>query len=290
MRNPFARRGATAAVSPAARALVRAMRYEIIPMKSIEQAIADLPAGAPVSVTCSPAKGIVATQEYSARLIAAGHDVVPHFAGRLVESREHVRELARWAREHRVREVFLIAGDAEAPKGPYVDSLGFLRDFLDSDSGVSRIGFGSYPDGHAFIDRDSLSRALHDKQKLLDDAGVQGLASTQMCFDVDGIRAWLREERERGFRMPVQLGVPGVVDRTRLMTLGVRVGVGASMRYLAKNKSSVMKMLSPGGYDPTEMVAGLGADAERLGIVGLHSFTFNSVADTAAWAREILAA
>ena len=67
----------------------------------------------------------------------------------------------------------------------------------DSDSGVSRIGFGSYPDGHAFIERDALSRALHDKQKLLDDAGVQGLASTQMCFDVEGIRAWLREERDR---------------------------------------------------------------------------------------------
>ncbi|NCU81044.1 MAG: methylenetetrahydrofolate reductase, partial [Acidimicrobiia bacterium] len=32
--------------------------------------------------------------------------------------------------------------------------------------------------------------------------------------------------------MPIQLGVPGVVDRTRLMTLGVRVGVGQSMRYL----------------------------------------------------------
>ncbi len=289
MKFPSLRRAASSVVTPEARALVRAMRYEIIPMKSIEQAIADLPPGAPVSVTCSPAKGLAATQEYAARLIDAGHDVVPHFAGRLVESRDHVRALARWAREHRVREVFLIAGDAEAPKGPYMDSLGFLRDFLDSDSGVARVGFGSYPDGHAFIERDALSRALHDKQKLLDEAGVEGLASTQMCFDVAGIRAWLRDERDRGFRMPVQLGVPGVVDRTRLMTLGVRVGVGASMRYLAKNKSSVMKMLSPAGYDPTEMVAGIAAEADALGIVGLHSFTFNSVADTAAWAREILA-
>jgi methylenetetrahydrofolate reductase (NADPH) len=289
MKFPSLRRAASSVVTPEARALVRAMRYEIIPMKSIEQAITDLPAGAPVSVTCSPVKGIAATQDYAARLIDAGHDVVPHFAGRLVESRDHVRALARWAREHRVREVFLVAGDAETPKGPYMDSLGFLRDFLDSDSGVARVGFGSYPDGHAFIDRDALSRALHDKQKLLAEAGVEGLASTQMCFDVVGIRAWLRDERDRGFRMPVQLGVPGVVDRMRLMTLGVRVGVGASMRYLAKNKSSVMKMLSPGGYDPTEMVAGIAAEADSLGIVGLHSFTFNSVADTAAWAREILA-
>jgi len=50
-----------------------------------------------------------------------------------------------------------------------------------------------------------------------------------------------------------------------------------------------MKMLSPGGYDPTELVAGLAKDSQSLNIVGLHSFTFNSVADTAAWQREILA-
>ena len=258
-------------------------------MKSIEQAILDLPSGAPVSVTCSPVKGLSATQEISARLIASGHEVVPHFAARLVESREHVQKLATWVREQGIKEVFLIAGDAEKPLGPYSDGVELLRDFLDSNSGVARVGFGSYPDGHAFISREALSTALHDKQKLLNEAGVQGLASTQMCFDVVQIRQWLKSERDNGFSVPIQLGVPGVVDRARLMSLGVRVGVGASMRYLSKNKASIMKMLSPGGYDPTELVAGLAEDAESLNIVGLHSFTFNSVADTAAWQREVLA-
>ena len=276
-------------VSPAAKKLVSNMRFELIPMKSIEQAILDLPSRAPVSVTCSPVKGISATQEISARLIASGHEVVPHFAARLVESREHVQKLANWVREQGIKEVFLIAGDAENPLGPYTDGVELLRDFLDSNSGVARVGFGSYPDGHAFISREALSTALHDKQKLLNEAGVQGLASTQMCFDVVQIRQWLKSERDNGFSVPVQLGVPGVVDRARLMSLGVRVGVGASMRYLSKNKASIMKMLSPGGYDPTELVAGLAKDAESLNIVGLHSFTFNSVADTAAWQREVLA-
>ncbi|MCX6536419.1 MAG: methylenetetrahydrofolate reductase [Actinobacteria bacterium] len=276
-------------VSPAVKTLVSSMRYELIPMKSIEQAILDLPTGAPVSVTCSPVKGISATQEISARLIASGHEVVPHFAARLVESREHVQKLATWVREQGIKEVFLIAGDAEKPAGPYTDGIELLRDFLDSNSGVARVGFGSYPDGHAFISREALSTALYDKQKLLQEAGVQGLASTQMCFDVAQIRQWIKTERDNGFSVPIQLGVPGVVDRARLMSLGVRVGVGASMRYLSKNKASIMKMLSPGGYDPTELVAGLAKDAQSLNIVGLHSFTFNSVADTAAWQREILA-
>ncbi|MFM7819531.1 MAG: hypothetical protein ACKPAF_01550 [Actinomycetota bacterium] len=276
-------------VTPAVKSLVANMRYELIPMKSIEQGILDLPAGAPVSVTCSPVKGIGATQEISARLISSGHEVVPHFAARLVESREHVSKLAAWVRQQGIKEVFLIAGDAEQPAGPYKDGVELLRDFLDSNSGVERIGFGSYPDGHAFISREDLSTALHHKQKLLEEAGVQGLASTQMCFDIALIRSWLQQERNNGFKMPVQLGVPGVVDRTRLMTLGARVGVGASMRYLSKNRASIMKMLSPGGYDPTELVAGLAKDARALNIVGLHSFTFNSVADTAAWQREVMA-
>ena len=275
-------------VTPAVKTLVASMRYELIPMKSIEQAILDLPKGAPVSVTCSPAKGVAATQEISARLVAAGHDVVPHFAARMIESREQVSQIASWVREQGIKEVFLIAGDAEKPAGPYKDGVELLRDFLDSNSGVDRVGFGCYPDGHAFISREDLSTALHHKQKLLEEAGVQGLASTQMCFDIALIRAWLQQERNNGFKMPVELGVPGVVDRTRLMSLGVKVGVGASMRYLSKNRTSIMKMLSPGGYDPTELVAGLAKDAQALNIVGLHSFTFNSVADTSAWQREVM--
>ena len=43
-----------ASYSPEARELVAHMRYELIPLKSLDQAIADLPHGAPVSVTCSP--------------------------------------------------------------------------------------------------------------------------------------------------------------------------------------------------------------------------------------------
>jgi len=63
---------------------VRNMRYELVPLKSLDQAIADLPKGASVSVTCSPAKGIAVTQELCEQLLAKGHNVVPHFAARPV--------------------------------------------------------------------------------------------------------------------------------------------------------------------------------------------------------------
>lgn len=267
--------------------LVRQMCYELVPLKSVDQAIADLPVGASVSVICSPVKGITATLELSARLIDRGHYVVPHFAARLVEGPGHTAKLATWVKQHEVKEVLIIGGDSEKPNH-YVEALAFMRDFLDNDSGVQTIGFAAYPDGHALIATPKLHEALHAKQVLLASAGIEGVASTQMCFDAGKIRSWLRSEREAGFTMPVNLGVPGVVDRTKLMSMGMRLGVGASMRYLSKNRDSITQIFAPGGYDPTKLIADLAPDAGRLGIVGIHSFTFNSIADTAKWQRAIL--
>ena len=264
------------------------LHYEIVPMTSIDQAIADLPAAAHVSVTCSPVKGIAATQEYTDQLLAIGHRPVPHFAARLVSGPEEAADLARWVRERELSEVFVIAGDAPEPAGPYVGALPFIRDFLEAAPGVDRLGITGYPDGHALIDADEIARQLHDKQSVLADAGVGGWISTQMCFDDVAIRQWIERERAAGIHLPIRLGVPGVVDRTRLMTMGTRLGIGASMRYLAKNRSTVMHLMSPSGFDPTDMVVAFASDAGQLGIEALHSFTFNSVAETRAWQEAIM--
>lgn len=285
---PFGRSGADPASSPAMRALVSNLHYEIVPMKSIEQAIEDLPPNAHVSVTCSPAKGIAATQDYTLRLLDLGHHAVPHFAARLVEGPDHAVKLAGWLREHGIESLFVIAGDAPEPVGPYEGALPFIRDLLEADPGLTRLGITGYPDGHALIEPAVVTEQLHAKQALLAEAGVPGWVSTQMCFDEDRIREWLQAERAAGLTLPVRLGVPGVVDRTRLMTMGTRLGIGASLRFLGKNRSTVMRLMAPGGYDPTDTVVAFAEDAELLGIEALHSFTFNAVADTRKWQEAIL--
>lgn len=273
----------------AMRDLVENLHYEIVPMTSIDEAIAALPPGCHVSVTCSPVRGIAPTLEYAGRLVTAGYRPVPHLAARLVADAVEAAEIARQVRALGISEVFVIAGDAPEPVGDYDGTAAFLRDFLAADSGVGRVGVAGYPDGHALIDDDELTGQLRAKQALLAEFGVGGWISTQMCFDADTIRAWIERERTAGITLPIRLGLPGVVDRTRLMTMGTRLGIGASLRFLAKNRSTVMHLMAPGGFDPTDLVVAFADDADRLGIEALHSFTFNAVADTRVWQEAIVA-
>jgi len=167
--------------------------------------------------------------------------------------------------------------------------VAFLRDFLACDHGLQRIGITAYPDGHALIDRHVVHEALHAKQALLAEAGVPGFASTQMCFDVDQWKTWAAAERAAGFTLPLHLGVPGVIDRAKLLTMGARLGIGSSMRFVKKNSGTIFKLFSPSGYDPSKVINPMTKVARDLGIEGLHLFTFNNVEATAEWQRKQLA-
>jgi methylenetetrahydrofolate reductase (NADPH) len=274
--------------SAAQRRLIAEARYELIPLKNVDAQIAFLPAGSSVSVTCSPVKGLQATLDLTAQVLDRGHLAVPHLSARLIEDRAHVERLAQFCRSHGVTEVFLVAGDSPDPVGPYDGVVAFLLDFLDTDHGLGRIGITAYPDGHALIDQAVVHDALHAKQALLADAGIEGYASTQMCFDIDKWASWAAAERAAGFTLPLHLGVPGVIDRTKLLTMGMRLGIGSSMRYVKKNKGVLGRLFSPGGYDPAKLIVPLSKRATELNIDGLHLFTFNNVEATAEWQRKQL--
>ena len=111
-----------------------------------------------------------------------------------------------------------------------------------------------------------------------------------MCFDPDTIRDWLVAERANGITLPIHLGIAGVVDRTKLMAMGVRLGIGASMSYLMKNRRAISSLLRTSDYNPDSLLLPLEADLERLGVEGIHCFTFNQVAATESWRRQALEA
>ncbi len=272
----------------ARRAAIEALTFEIIPLRSAAEAIAALPAGSRVSVTCSPVKGVAATRELVDQVRRSGHVAIPHLAARLVTGRSEVDDLARWLRTEGLTSAFIIGGDAEEPAGPYADGATLLRDLLAADPGLAEVGVPAYPDDHPLIPRAALDEALLTKQALLGEAGVAGWASTQMCFDPGRIVTWGDQQRATGIDLPIHLGLPGVVDRARLLTMGMRLGVGPSLRYLRKNRRAVGRLLTRSDYDPDDLLAPLGPDLARLGITGVHCFTFNQVATTARWRADLL--
>ena len=267
--------------SVAGRAMIERMRYEVMPIGSLEVAIAELPPGAAVSVTCSPTKGIATTQREVVRLNGLGHVAIPHIAARLVEDRAQVRQLAAWCREYGIDELFVIAGDSPGAAGPYEGAIQLIADLLEADPGVAAIGVAGFPDGHPLIDAETLTEQLLAKRDLLASAGVGGWVTTQMCLDAETTLRWLGAMRASGMDLPVHLGVPGLVERKRLLAMGTRLGVGASMRFLRKNRSIVR--IAARRYDPTELIAAVAAEAEALDVEAIHVFTFNSVRETRQW-------
>ena len=82
----------------------------------------------------------------------------------------------------------------------------------------------------------------------------------------------------------VTLGDPG-----KLLRMATTIGVGDSMRFLRKQKNVFARIALPGFSSTTfvHKVARLATD-ERLGIRGLHVYTFNQVARTESWRQEQL--
>ena len=156
------------------------------------------------------------------------------------------------------------------------------------DPTVDHIGFTSYPDSHPFIGVHKLHEALHTKQAMILESGRTAHVSTQMCFSAEQIRSWLEGERESGLTIPVHLGVPGVIDKTKLMTMGVRLGIGTSLRYLSKNRKAIGKMMTQRSFQPDQILRPLARDIVALGIEGIHLYTFNQVAATEAWRERTL--
>ena len=115
--------------------------------------------------------------------------------------------------------------------------------------------------------------------------------TTQMDFDTKAIAAWVRARRAEGFAPAVIVGVPGVADPQKLMSIAARIGVKDAKRFLVKNLRFVTGLAKSGGfYKPTGFVEGIApllADP-AANVTGFHLYTFNAVEATEGWRRAIL--
>lgn len=259
-------------------------RFEIIPIASAEDEAWKLPRGAQVTVTCSPTLGQENTLDLSERLASKGFRAVPHISARLVESREHLRSILGRLDAAGTREIFVVGGDAREPAGPFHSALTLLREMAELDHGIERIGVTAYPESHPLIDDEDLIEALREKQR------YASYAVTQICFDSQAITGWLSGLRERGVTLPVYVGLPGAVERKKLLSISLKIGVGDSARFLKKQSGLVGRLVKPGGYRPDDLVRALAPyfGDDYYGLAGFHVNTFNQAESTESWRREML--
>jgi methylenetetrahydrofolate reductase (NADH) len=265
--------------------LVTAARFEVLPTDTVEDKILEhVPVERMLTVTASPAKGIDATLDLTERLLKQGYNVMPHLAARMVRDKAQLGEIADRMVSAGVQSVFVPAGDKTPPEGQYEAALPLLRDLTDLGRPFPEIGITGYPETHPLISDDITIQSMWDKR----------LHATQivsnLVFDPEAVDSWLTRMRLRGMTLPVWLGIPGPAERTKLLSMATKIGVGDSTRFLLKHKGALFRLAAPGGFTGERFLeqcapALAKPDAQ---VVGLHVFTFNQVAETEQWRTGLL--
>ena len=276
-------RNKTQVAATTARLLENA-RYEVLPTASIEDKLLEhVPVDRTITVTASPSKGLEPTLDLTERLTGHGYVAVPHLAARMVRDRAELAEICERLSGKGITRVFVPGGDADPP-GAYPDALSMLEDLADLGRPFPHVGITGYPESHPTITDDLTIQSMWDKRRY-----ATHIVSN-LTFDPKSISTWVGRLRQRGVAMPLLLGMPGPIERTKLLSMATRIGVGESTRFLAKNKGTFARLAAPGGFTGERFLQECSTIASRPEslIEGLHIFTFNQIAQTEEWRQELL--
>ena len=270
--------------SPAPTQTLEHARFEVLPFaRSLEEA-AQLPEKVRLTVTCSPKHGPDRSVEVAAQLRDMGHAVTVHVAARMVRDRAHLDTLLAGMAQAGADDLFLIGGDADPQAGGYASAVELIDEVAGHPHRPRTIGIAGYPEGHPAISDEALAQALAHKSRHAD------YVATQMCFDAQELVAWVARQRESGLTLPVMVGIPGKVSRTKLLELSARIGVGPSLSFLRKQRG-IRALVSKGSTADRlyEKLAPEVGDTE-LNIAGFHIFTFNQLLESWRWQHALSAA
>ena len=269
------------------RRLLSTVRYEVIPTATIEDRVrAAVPTSVTITVTASPTKGLEPTLQLTERLTGAGYRVVPHVSARLVAGPSHLKDIVDRLLTVGVHDVFVPAGDADPPAGPYDAALPVLALLTDMGRPFPQVGITGYPQSHPLIDDDVTVQAMWDKRL------HASYIVSNLCFDARVLAGWVTRVRRRNVALPLHLGLAGPVEPTKLLAMATKIGVGESARFLTRHTSWFARFAAPGGYSPEPLLRRVvrALRGPDTGLAGLHIFTFNQVEATERWRQGRLGA
>jgi methylenetetrahydrofolate reductase (NADPH) len=102
-------------------------------------------------------------------------------------------------------------------------------------------------------------------------------------------RTWIARVRARGTGLPVWIGLPASIDQTRLLRISMKIGLGASARFLRAHRGLLARVLIR-AFTPDSLVEAL-ADLYADPVVnvgGFHFYTFYEVERIERWRRETI--
>ncbi len=265
--------------------LLEAAQYEVLPTGSIFDKLVDgVPTERLITVTASPAKGLEATLHLAVRLAGAGYRVTPHLAARMVSGRSELVDITQRLVAAGVHSIFVPGGDQTPPAGDYGCALDLLEDLQEIGSPFSGVGITGYPSTHPTISDDDIIQSMWEKRR------YATYLVSNLNFDAKTVSAWVGRVRRRGVVLPLTLGMPGPIDRVKLLSIATKIGVGESTRFLNRNRRTFIRLAAPGGYTGEsflEHAAPYLVGPESL-VHGIHVYTFNQVAETECWRSDYL--
>jgi methylenetetrahydrofolate reductase (NADPH) len=201
----------------------------------------------------------------------------------MVRDRAELEEICGRLTGLGIDKVFVPGGDADPP-GAYPDALSMLEDLATLETPFEHIGITGYPESHPTINDDLTIQSMWDKRRYATHV------VSNLTFDPAVLTDWVRRMRGRGITQPLLLGIPGPVDRAKLLSMAGKIGVGESTRFLVKHKGTFARLAAPGGFTGEKFLRKCATDLgdPAMGVEGLHVFTFNQVAETEKWRTELL--
>ena len=259
---------------------------EIIPVPGIEDKLDSLPSDMYLAVTCSPTKGVDETLELSEKLIERGFKVTPHIASKCVSGEKHLEAIIKKLDELGIESIFVPGGDRPEPMGDFNNALDLLKALKKLGHNLNKIGMAAHPEGHPDVSDEILMEALEEKKDLAD------FIVTQMCFDAEILNDWMNQIHKKGVELPVWVGLPGVIERGRLLKTSLRIGVGDSLRFLRKKSQVATELMKSSIYNPDDLVRDITEkiDINDSKLAGYHIYCFNQIETTEKWRTERISA
>jgi methylenetetrahydrofolate reductase (NADPH) len=201
----------------------------------------------------------------------------------MISGRAELAEICERLTGKGITRVFVPAGDAD-PAGDYRDAFSLLEDLSALGNPFEHVGITGYPETHPTISDDLTVQSMWDKRR-----HATHIVSN-LTFDPRAIKVWVGRLRGRGVTMPLLLGMPGPVERAKLLNMATKIGVGESTRFLTKHRGTFLRLAAPGGFTGERFLeqCAPALAPEEARVEGLHVFTFNQIAETEAWRTRLI--